>query len=760
MTTMSQRDYLELLGAAGELGAFAAGSVDIDGCLHHIVEMVARHLEADVCSLYIYEEASGELVLRATHGLRPESVGKIRMKEGEGLVGAALARKVPVVENKASSNPNFRYFPDSGEDRFESFVAIPVMRGSEKVGVLTAQRVEEHHFARDDVRALGIVASQLAGTIENARALLEITEISVPEVAMPKTMLVLKGEPASPGYASGGAQALRRGGQSLEQLGERVPPELTLRDFNAAVEGTVTQIEELQKHLADAVPEAATLVFGAHILMLKDDGFTGTMRKKIEAGQRVGEAVLEVAGHYVQRFGASAHAYMREKTKDIEDISRRLLANLIACELPGQGESAHDRIVMTTGQYPSDIVLMWVEGVNGIVITGEGGATSHVAIVARSLQIPMVVIGEHAIPPLEPGTPMMLDGGSGIIYINPTPETMERLHAAARSFEAAKQAERSMGAVTTTRDGTRIHLMANINLLSELALANKLSLEGVGLYRTEFPFLVRYSLPTEEEQIAVYRKLITAMEAKPVTFRTLDVGGEKLLSYFDHGSERNPDLGLRSTRFLLRHPDLLTTQLRAILRAARGHKEVRIMFPMVASLDEFRTARNAVFDCLIQLDEEGYSPLPSPLVGMMIELPSVVPLIDTFAREVAFFSIGTNDFVQYMLAVDRSNDQLAHEYCPHHPAVLRTLKTIVQSANSNGTELSICGEMAHHLHYVPFLIGIGVRRFSIDPHRAPALQNAIAKWTCEEAEHYAAVLLENDSQRAIGKLLRETPEQW
>jgi phosphotransferase system enzyme I (PtsP) len=306
---------------------------------------------------------------------------------------------------------------------------------------------------------------------------------------------------------------------------------------------------------------------------------------------------------------------------------------------------------------------------------------------------------------------------------------------------------------TATTDGVRVQLMANINLLSDLKVACGLNCDGVGLYRTEFPFLIRTTFPTEAEQHVIYRKLVEAMHDKPVTFRTLDAGGDKILSYYHDIQEQNPAMGMRSIRFSLRNKAIFLEQLRAILRAGAG-AELRIMFPMISSVDEFHQARDAVSEAIEQLEKQGIEHHEKPKLGMMVELPSVIDLIDDFAREAEFFSIGTNDFIQFMLGVDRTNESVADFYLPHHPAVLRALNRIVHGVLEHGREISICGDMAHQPQYIPFLLGIGVQAFSVDPVYLLRTQQVITTTSLGYAQSLARSVLAQSRIGDVAALLQ------
>jgi phosphotransferase system enzyme I (PtsP) len=311
-----------------------------------------------------------------------------------------------------------------------------------------------------------------------------------------------------------------------------------------------------------------------------------------------------------------------------------------------------------------------------------------------------------------------------------------------------------MTTTTTTKDGKRITLFANINLLADLKLARHLHAEGIGLYRTEFPFMIRSDFPSEEEQFVIYHKVVEQMRGKVITFRTLDMGGDKVLSYYSNTKEQNPFMGMRAIRFSLQNTVIFSQQLRAMLRAGVD-ADLHIMFPMIASLDEFEQARQIVFECMGALQYEGIQHNQRPRIGMMIELPSVLDLLDDLAREVDFFSVGTNDLVQYLLAVDRTNEKVAALYQPYHPAVLRALKKIVDAARRHGKKVSICGDMAHDEQFIAFLVGIGFDILSVNPLSLPKVQKVITQLNENEAQRNAQIMLSMSKAADIARLLEE-----
>jgi phosphotransferase system enzyme I (PtsP) len=348
-----------------------------------------------------------------------------------------------------------------------------------------------------------------------------------------------------------------------------------------------------------------------------------------------------------------------------------------------------------------------------------------------------------------------MDAALGNVYINPTPPLVNQFEEAAAMRDKAALSQESMADETFTRDGVRVQLLANINLLGELPIARQLKAEGVGLYRTEFPFMVRSTFPTEEEQYQVYRKLCNEMGHRVITFRTLDVGGDKVLSYSDASRETNPELGLRSIRFSLRYRDIFVQQLRAILRAGVESPQMRIMFPLISSLDEFLEARQVVEESIGSLAKDGLPHHNHPYIGLMLELPSTLGIIDELAQEADFLSVGANDFVQYMLAADRSNAKVAEYYRPDHPSVLRGLAKIAEAAAKAGKHVTICGEMAHETQYIPFLIGIGICSLSVDPQSLPRVQGQISRLRASDARRYAGKLLAEPSVEKIREIMMD-----
>lgn len=729
-----------------ELLAALASDDSIQNALNRMVERLTAQWEARWCLLYLFDEASQRLTLQAAAGNPELQPGAHAVALGEGLAGSVLERRKPLYTERASAEATYREDPRFPIREAETLLAIPVLRGEERIGVLLLHRPTGVSFTPGDISTLRTTVSQLAGFLENARALLLIAArvhhsrcngtLEVPEQRL------FRGTPVTRGVAIGATRVLarERAAQTLEACRRGASPPPARRTLDEAVELAARQLQQDQEALGRRLPEAAAMLFEAHLMMLKDDSFIGKIRERIRDGRPPVQAIAATAVEFIAFFESSRHDYLREKARDVEDLALRLLAN-IQSEPAAEGPAEEAHVLLTAELLPSDILRVAQGNVQGIVLVG-GGSTAHVTLLVRSLRIPMVMTQADELLRVRDGVPTIVDCASGNIILRPN-EALAATYAERRR-QAGIQLHEPVRPETFTKDGCRVRLYANINLLAELDLANSMQAEGVGLYRTEFPFLMRQALPTEDEQLAVYGRVLEQMRGKPVIFRTLDAGGDKVLSYFDQAREENPALGLRSTRFTLRYPFIFDQQLRAILRAIRQHQHqgVKVMFPMIGSVEELRAAMDRVEVCLEQLRQTP-SPLPliRPEIGSMVELPALVHLADAIAREAAFLSIGTNDFIQYMLAVDRTNAQVAHYYVPHHPAVLQGLRHVVQAALAAGREISVCGEMGRDPRYIPFFLGLGVRLFSVEPGYLGMTQRVVGQIALPEAEAYAQDLL-------------------
>ncbi len=751
---MIKRDHTKLICDISELSGLFLNVTDIETFLQKIVEMISEHMQSEVCSIYLFYEETEELVLVATKGLKPEAIGNVKLKLGEGLTGSAVKELRPICEKMASSNPAFRYFPEIGEEPYESFLAVPILRGHTRIGAIVIQNSQKNYFTEQDIQILRAISSQLATTIETTKLLMTLDKKEKRQkdagLLWEKELRFIKGGVGAEGFALAPAMVLHMDSYLLDFQQGISDQSYTLEDFYGALESTEQQLKDLQGQIEEKLSDVASLIFTAQILMLKDKSFVDSIVDQIKHGVNPPAAIASVVTYYINRLDALPDQYLREKKHDIGDVGRRLLNSLC-----GKSESRgdyQDHIVIARGLYPSDILELSSSQVKGIILL-SGGITSHLSILSRSLEIPLVITNEQLLLRLPAETPVLLDAEQGNIYINPSPTIVQPLLKRQTAKLCIEEGKESVDDITDTKDGTQVQLLANINLLCDVHTAQAFKAEGIGLYRTEFPFIVRSNFPSEEEQYVIYKKLVDGMSGKEITFRTLDIGGDKVLSYYDYGKEENPFLGMRSIRFSLRHKDVFKQQLRAILRAG-VNADLRIMFPMISSVDEFLEAKEEVFKSIKDLQQEGIDCHDQPLLGMMVELPSVLEIIEELAKEADFFSIGTNDFIQYMLAVDRTNEKVADLYLPHHPSILRALKRIVDAAKVSEKDVTICGDMAHQERYLPYVLGIGVRKLSLDPHYIPKIQRTIQNINLKEAEKMARHALNQTRISSIEKIIR------
>lgn len=749
-----RKDNVDLICDIAELAGLFERSSSLDDFLDTVTQIIAWHMKAAVCSIYLFEEETQTLVLRATQGLDKSAVGEARLRLGEGITGLAMKELRPICEARGSKNPHFKYLPEILEDQFEAFLAVPILRGLARIGVLVVQDPQPHYFDQNDVKALRAIAGQLATTLENAKLFLSLhgAPISRATTLVPLPRL-LRGKPASDGIAIGRGSILSMiDEEALRAFDSDLSPR-TLDDFHRALKETERQLSALQKKLEEDLSDVASLIFSAHLLILKDASFSGTIIQAIEKGTPPHQAISEVVNQYIEIFARSSNERLREKVLDVKDLGHRLLLNLMSHD--PELADYEGSIIIAREILPSQLFKLASQRAAGIILL-SGNLTSHISILARSLNIPTLLIDDAVLLERGEGLSLILDAVQGTLLIDPDDEVLTSYRKLIEERNRLDLLEPEVQASTHTRDGVRIRLYANINLLSDLTLAKRWKAEGIGLYRSEIPFIVRDSFPSEEEQFRIYRRLLEEMNGHSVTLRTLDIGGDKMLSYMPNAKEANPFLGLRAIRFSLRNPAIFTQQLRAMLRAGAG-TNIRIMFPFISSTDEYLQAREMVYSCIDDLAHEDLPHNAKPALGMMIELPSAVELIDELCHEADFISIGTNDLIQYLLAVDRTNELISDLYLPHHPAVLRALFKVGDAACRHGVEVSVCGDVATDVKLIPFLLGCGIHTLSLDSRHIPAVQSAVEKTDMAQARESAREMVKLSSISEVAAYLGIEP---
>lgn len=564
-------------------------------------------------------------------------------------------------------------------------------------------------------------------------------------------MKIIRGIAASPGIAIGAAFQFRQDELRFERrvVGD---PAAEWRRFQSAAARAGEQLAAVCAGARDELGEEQAAIFEAHLLMLEDPELLAAVQNAIEERSLNAEAALsDAAERYAETLEALDDEYLRARAADVRDVAGRVLRILLGREA-ATGPDA-PAVVVARDLTPSDTILMDKSHVLGFC-TAEGGPTAHTAILARTMGLPAVVGAGAGVLSVAPGATVVLDGTTGCLVVEPDEATL----ASYRQSQAAADQLRAQslsraGEPAVTRDGRRVEVVANIGSVDEARAALDAGAEGVGLLRTEFLYLGRASLPGEEEQYRAYRAILEAMGSRPVILRTLDIGGDKELPYLELAPEPNPFLGVRAIRLSLARPDLLHQQLRAALRAAPGHN-LKIMFPMVATVAEVRAARQALGSARDELQAEG-QPLPERVeVGIMVETPAAAVMADRLAREVDFFSIGTNDLSQYTFAADRTNARVAALADALQPAVLRLVARVIAAAHAHGKWVGLCGELAGEPLAIPILLGLGLDEFSMNPPAILLAKELIRSLTAEEAQDLANAALDLDDAAEVRALVR------
>jgi phosphotransferase system enzyme I (PtsI) len=534
----------------------------------------------------------------------------------------------------------------------------------------------------------------------------------------------------------------------LRKISASEMPEEIAR-FEAALIATRAELLEIQQRIADAIGAKDASIFDAHLLVVEDRTLIDEVLRGLEKDRHNVEYIFhKTAERYCKTLGEIDDPYLRERVVDIEDVARRVIRHLLGKAPRDLATEDKPHIIVSHNLTPSDTASINRTLVLGFA-TEQGSKTSHTAIMARSMDIPAIV-GLHDIcSALTSGDDVLLDGYNGLLIVNPTPETLQEYG----SIEERKeQVEERLGVLretsSTTSDGRHIILSANIELPGELDDVRESGAEGVGLYRTEFLYLNRTTPPDEEEQYENYKLVAERSKPHSVIIRTLDIGGDKPSESLEIPEEQNPFLGCRAIRFCLQNPEIFKTQLRAILRAATTGN-VRVMYPMISSLEELRSANALLQECKDELHQRGVEYNDAIEVGIMIEVPSAALSADHLAREVKFFSIGTNDLIQYTIAVDRGNDRIAHLYEPTHPAVIRLLKMVVDAAHRNNIWVGVCGEMAGDIALTPLLLGLGIDELSASSTVVPRVKKAVQSLSIPTCQSLAQEALELDNSFAI-----------
>ncbi|MGB5540314.1 MAG: phosphoenolpyruvate--protein phosphotransferase [Gammaproteobacteria bacterium] len=727
---------------------------DLEQALKIIVQRVRASVNVDVASVYLRDPERREFVLRATEGLRQNAVGKVRLRYGEGLVGMVCEREEPVNIEDAPSHPRYMFVAETGEDPYHGFLGVPIIQHGKVLGVLVVRQRKVRRFEDEEEAFLVTLAAQLAGAITHAGASGEITSALV---RSKKVSAALRGLPGSPGVAIGQAMVVYPPA-NLDAIPDRVAadPDVEVANFQSAVDAVRDDLRAYANRMSAVLPPEELALFDALLLMLGGDSLVAETIERIRAGNWAPGALRETVSQHVSVFESMEDSYLRERASDIRDLGRRILTHMQSG--PPAGIEIYPRTVLVGEDISAgQLAEIPLENLAGIVCA-SGSSSSHVAILAQALSIPAVMgVGDMPVGRLE-GQTIIADGYRGDVFINPTPLVREEfLLLQSQETELTETLKKVAGQPSVTPDNIAVPLYLNIGLVSGLGQEVHGDGDGVGLYRTEVPFLMQDRFPSEDEQLRIYRTALEAFAPRPVTLRTLDVGGDKMLPYFPV-HEDNPFLGWRGIRISLDHPEIFLTQIRAMMRASIHLNNLTIMLPMVSSVSEVDIALTLINQAHGELLEDGM-PVVRPPIGIMVEVPSAVYQVAAMAQRVDFFSIGTNDLTQYLLAVDRNNSRVAGLYQSLHPAVLRAIQQVVTDAHRLGKPVSVCGEMAGDPAAALALLGLKVNSLSMSASNLQRVKWVIRSFTQSEAVELLEQALALEEPRAIREMYNSVLEQ-
>jgi phosphotransferase system enzyme I (PtsI) len=564
----------------------------------------------------------------------------------------------------------------------------------------------------------------------------------------------IQGIPASSGIAIAKAYRLENPELTVEKKTiDNVQAEV--ERFEKAVETSKNELEKIKEHAHRELGADKAEIFSAHLLVLSDPELLNPIRDRIKSDSVNAEVALdETAGMFINMFEQMDNEYMKERAADIRDVTKRVLAHLLGVGVSNPSLISEEVIIIAEDLTPSDTAQLNRQYVKAFT-TDIGGRTSHSAIMARSMEIPAVVGTKNVTETIQNDTIVIVDGLDGVVIVDPTDDEIATYTEKQKKHEEQKKEwAKLVNEDSLSSDGQQVELAANIGTPKDVKGVLENGGEGVGLYRTEFLYMGRTELPTEEEQYKAYKEVLERMEGKPVVVRTLDIGGDKELPYLNLPKEMNPFLGFRAIRLCLEEQDIFRTQLRALLRAS-SYGNLKIMFPMIATLDEFRQAKAILLEEKEELVKNGTEVNGNIELGIMVEIPSTAVLADIFAKEVDFFSIGTNDLIQYTMAADRMNEQVSYLYQPYNPAILRLIDNVIQAAHKNGKWAGMCGEMAGDPIAIPILLGLGLDEFSMSATSILPARTQLRGISKEEAASYREKILSMGTAEEVVEFVKE-----
>ena len=721
-------------------------SVSLHDSLDIMVNHVAEAMHVDVCSIYLLDERNKRYVLMASKGLKPEAVGHVSLSVGEGLVGLVGNREEIVNLDNAPKHERFAYLPETGEELFNSFLGVPVMYRRKVMGVLVVQNKEPQDFSEAAESFLVTLCAQLSGVIAHAHAVGNIDVFRKPTSG--SSYKTFQGVSGAGGIALGRAIVLYPPADLAaipDREAEDISDELDLLD--QAIAAVRLEIQSLDEKMQDSLMSEERALFSVFLRMLDENALPSEIKDHIRAGSWAQGAVRKVIDKHVALFAQMEDDYLRERVSDLKDLGRRILACLQEAD-SSHRELSPDSILIGEEISTAALVELPVDKIAAIV-TSEGAANSHMVIVARALGIPTVVgVTELPITTLD-DIEMIVDAYQGRVFVNPPRRLRQRYKEVQKEEEQiAKDLKQYETKDAVTPDGISIPLFVNTGLMIDVVRGVQRGAKGVGLYRSEIPFMLRERFPGEEEQRAIYRQQLSHFANKPVIMRTLDIGADKDLPYFSI-EEENSALGWRGLRFTLDHPEIFSAQIRAMLKASIGLNNLHILLPMVTSVSEVEEVLYLLERDWLAVQEEEQVKITKPKIGIMVEVPSVLLQIGEFAELVDFFSVGSNDLTQYLLAVDRNNPHVANVYSHFHPSVLRALNRLVEDCHIYQKPVSVCGEMAGDPLSAILLMAMGFNTLSMSSSNILRVRKAICHVPMADAKQLLDNVLQMNNSLVI-----------
>lgn len=722
--------------------------------LRMVVSRVQEAMNTEVCSVYLYDQDDKNYLLMATEGLNQDSVGHVSLGYSQGLVGLVGSREEPVNIDDAPTHPRYHHLPETGEEKFHSFLGVPIIHHRRLMGVLVVQQKQSRRFDEGEEAFLVTVSAQLAGVIAHAEATGNIKDASGKKISgkndAPRKDARFIGVPGAPGVGLGTAVVLFPPADLASVPDKEIPEEKVAREIEKleiAVNSVRRDIKNVRAKLSKELRPEELALFDVYLQMLDDNALTSEVIKQVEQGNWVQGSLRIVIQQYVGHFELMDDPYLRERATDIRDLGGRLLSHLQTSSEAEPLEFPDDTILVSQELTPAMLGEVPIEKLRGL-ISIQGSSNSHVAILARAMGVP-TVMGLVDVPSAQfNGLSLIVDGYRGRVFSNPTDELRANYQ---QIFDDEQLLNRDLQGLSDkpaiTKDGHRVQLFVNTGLITDAVRSLEFGAEGVGLYRTEVPFMVKERFPSESEQTEIYRQQLLTFAPNPVTMRTLDIGGDKSLPYFPI-EEANPFLGWRGIRVTLDHPELFLLQIRSMLKASEGLNNLRIMLPMISSVDEVDDALHLLYRAYTEVREEG-ADIQMPQIGVMIEVPAAVYQIHDLASRVDFLSVGSNDLTQYLLAVDRNNPRVADLYDAFHPAVLNALQKIAIDAKVAKTTVSVCGEIAGTPAGAVLLMAMGYDLLSMNTTNLLKVKSIIRGIDKKWAEDLLTTVLKQENSKII-----------